>query len=123
MLSAVLIIPAALRSQAEAVGATLGWGDANYSIPLVSGEGGVTHYACRADVSPEVIEALEVLAGTRPMPDSPGATLEAMLTIPAATRTPVIEALRVDVSSDLWGAEHARDALARFGLSRADTED
>ena len=107
--SAVLIIPADLKAQADAVGAAMGWGGESYTIPLGDGES-VTHYAARADVSEQFIRWVK---GVDPLPDP--------------SLQPVIDALITDFSPDptyegdepppvLWGREHLDAALAHMGL-------
>ena len=87
MHSAVLITPTALKAQADAVGAAMGWGPVSYTIPLGDGET-VTHFAARADVGESFIGWCR---GTIPLPD------------PAAQ--PVIDALIADFSPDPEGGE------------------
>lgn len=107
--SAVLIIPAAFKSQENAVGEAMGWGSVSYTIPLGDGEA-VTHYACRADVSHQFIRWVRGLE-----------------TLPDETFQPVIDALIADFSPDptyagdepppvLWGREHLDAVLAEQGL-------
>lgn len=102
MTSAVLIIPAALRDAANAVGAAMGWGPDNYTMPLSSDNETITHYACRTDVGADFIAMLSS------PPDIPG----------VAT---VLAALIVDLSEDLWGADHANAAFAAAGLVQYDS--
>ena len=109
-ISAILIIPAALRAAANAVGESMGWGPDNYTVPL-SNDGGetVTHWAARTDVSEQFVRWIK---GVDPLPD------------PAAQ--PVIDALIADFSPDpddaekpvLWGADHAAAVLAANDLVR-----
>ena len=96
--SAVLIIPAALRAAANSVGAAMGWGPENYTLPL-SDDGGVTltHYACRTNVTPQF---LQQVANPPPIPG-------------VAT---VLSALIVDMSETLWGGDHLDAALALHGM-------
>lgn len=106
MYSAVLIIPADMKPDADAVGAAMGWGPVSYTIPLGDGES-VTHYGARADVSARFIRWVR---GLDP------------LLVPAAQ--PVIDALIAEFSPDhnspdvpaLWGWEHFRAVLAKQGL-------
>lgn len=105
--SAVLLIPAAMKSQADALGETMGWGPVSYTIPLGDGET-ITHYAVRADVSAQFIRWVR---GLDPLPD------------PAAQ--PVIEALIADFSPDpdnpdapaLWGRAHLDAVMAAMALA------
>ncbi len=107
--SAVLIIPAAMKSAADAVGEAMGWGPVSYTIPLGVDES-VTHYAARADVSAQFIGWVR---GHEPLPD------------PAAQ--PVIDALIADFAPDpdnpddadapaLWGRAHLEAVVAERGL-------
>lgn len=105
--SAVLIIPAALKFQADAVGAAMGWGNVSYTIALGDGEI-VTHWACRTDVGAQFVQWIR---GAEPLPD------------PAFQ--PVIDALAVHFSPDpddidapahLWGRVHLDYVVAQHGL-------
>ena len=107
--SAVLIIPADLKAQADAIGKAMGWGDVSYTIALGDGET-VTHYGARVDVSEQFIRWVK---GIDPLPDP--------------SLQPVIDALITDFSPDptyegdepppvLWGREHLDAALAAMGL-------
>jgi hypothetical protein len=58
MTSAVLIVPAADRDAANALGESMGWGPNNYSVPLTDGTD-ITHYGCRADVTQTFIDMVE----------------------------------------------------------------
>ena len=106
--SAVLIIPAAMKAQADAVGAALGWGPVSFTIPLGDGED-VTHYGARADVSAQFVRWVK---GLDPLPD--------------AAFQPVIEALVADFRPDptyegddpppvLWGRAHLDAVLDATG--------
>ena len=107
--SAVLIIPAALKAQADAVGAAMGWGEVSYTIPLTDNPETleVTHWAARADVSEQFVRWV---TGQDPMPD------------PAFQ--PVIDALIADFSPDphdpdapdLWGRAHLDTVLGNWSL-------
>jgi hypothetical protein len=99
MTSAVLIIPAAMRDAANAVGMAMNWGPDNYTIPLSIDGVGVTHYGCRTDVSQEFIAMLET------PPPIPGVE-------------DVIAALIVDLSETLAPWDHADAAFAAAGLVR-----
>lgn len=112
--SAVLIVPAALKAQADAVGAAMGWGAVSYTIPLGNGETlEVTHWAARADVSEQFVRWV---TGQDPMPD------------PAFQ--PVIDALIADFSPDphdpdapdLWGRAHLDTVLGKAGLQAIGTD-
>ena len=109
--SAVLIIPADLKAQADAVGAAMGWGGESYTIPLGDGES-VTHYGARADVGEQFIRWVR---GLEPL-------LEGM-----DSAQPVIDALIADFRPDptyegedpppvLWGRAHLDAVLGALGL-------
>jgi hypothetical protein len=114
--SAVLIIPADLKPQADAVGAAMGWGPESYTIPLPNAKN-PTHYALRADVDAQFIRWIK---GLDPLPESC-----------ADLAAPVIAALIADFSPDptveygeggdevppvLWGREHLVAVLVAHGL-------
>ena len=106
--SAVLIIPAEHKADADAAGAKMGWGSVSYTIPLGDGNR-ITHYAARADVGEQFIRWV---SGEDPLPD------------PALK--PVIDALIADFSpgrrseDDLvplvWGRAHLERVVAHYGL-------
>jgi hypothetical protein len=110
--SAVLIIPAALKPEADAVGAVMGWGQKSYTIPLGSGES-VTHYAARADVSEQFVRWVK---GIDQLPD------------PAVQ--PVIDALIADFSPDPedseklvhWGWAHLSAVILAHGLEATEPQ-
>lgn len=121
MTSALLIIPVALRSAANAVGAAMGWGPENYTVPLSTDGETVSHYACRTDVTPEFLATL-LAAGydltragmtTEEIADVQ-AVLDAMSSVPVIPpgAAIVLGALDIDLSGILWGLDHARAALA-----------
>lgn len=112
MYSAVLIIPAALKAQADAVGAAMAWGHVSYTVAL--GPAGVeepeiTHFGCHAGVSEQFVRWVR---GLDPLPD------------PAAQ--PVIDALISSFSPDptidpdprpvLSARAHVDAVLAEHGL-------
>lgn len=80
--SAVLIIPAPMKAQADAVGVAMGWGPESYTTPL-GNDDIVTHYAARVDVREQF---LGWVRGLEPLPD--------------AAFQPVIDALIADFSPD-----------------------
>jgi hypothetical protein len=104
--SAVLIIPAALKPAADAVGEAMDWGPENYTIPLGDGET-VTHYGCRANADDQFVAWI---TGAEPLPD------------PSAQ--PVVDALIWDFSPPptdpegptLWGRAHLDAVLAARDL-------
>lgn len=66
MTSAVLIVPAAYRDEANAFAVAQGWGENCLSVPLSpSGQEPATHWACRAGVGPSFINMVE-----NPSPES-----------------------------------------------------
>ena len=110
--SAVLIIPAALKPAADAVGAAMGWGPVSYTIPLSDDGEAVTHWGARADVS---LPFLRWVRGLEPLPEG------------MEHAQPVIDALIADFSPDpthegddpppvLWGRAHLDAVLAAHGL-------
>ena len=131
--SAILIIPAALKPQADAVGAALGWGEVSYTIALTDDlEGqGVTHYAARADVSSVFLYVIKLAQGedvTVPddLVDAVAAMKAAVADAPSEIVDPVIAALIADFSPDptyegddpppvLWGRAHLDKVLEAMG--------
>ena len=98
MTSAVLIIPAALKPAADAVGAAMDWGPEIHTIALsVDGGASLTHFGCRTDVTPAFMALLA------DPPDIPG----------VAT---VLSALIVDLSETLWGGDPLDAALTANGM-------
>ena len=72
MLSAVLIIPASLRDQANALGEAMGWGPDNYSVPLsASGSEPPTHFGLHAWAQPSFAAMLAGVA-QGDVPEVPG---------------------------------------------------
>lgn len=113
--SAVLIIPAAMKPMGDAVAQAMEWGNIAYTIPLSTDEETVTHYGCRADVSPQFARWVR---GDDPLPDQGLA--------------PVINALIWDFSPDLdpdpenpkptlWGADHLDAVLAANKMTRVNS--
>ena len=111
--SAILIIPAALKPQADAVGAAMDWGDVSYTIALADDPESqeVTHWGARADVSEQFVRWIK---GVDPLPDP--------------SFQPIIDVLIADFSPDptyegddppsvLWGREHLDAVLAAMGMA------
>ncbi len=121
MTSAVLIIPAPYKAGANAVGAAMGWGPDNYTVPLSSDGAAVTHWACRTDVQPSFLSILlaagydltraaltpEQIAAVPPLPDG---------TVIPAGASAVLAVLDVSLSEVLWGVDHMQDAMAARSL-------
>lgn len=130
MTSAVLIIPAALRDAANAVGDVMGWGPENYTIALSGGGETVTHYACRTDVAVSFLVILlaagydltraqltaEAIAGLQATLDALAAAGQTPVVPPGAAM--VLAALDVNLSDALWGADHERAVTEAKGLTR-----
>jgi hypothetical protein len=102
-ISAFLIIPAAYKSAANAVGLAMGWGPNNYDGVALSNDGGatVTHWACRTDVDQVFLDLL----ANPPAIDGVDA---------------VLDALDVNLSETLWGIDHATAVMADKGMVRVD---
>lgn len=67
--STVLMIPAALRSSANLLGAALGYGPESYTVPIPSG-GEATHFGCHTWAGPEFFDLiLAARAGNLPPVD------------------------------------------------------
>ena len=130
--SAILIILAALKSAADALGATMGWGEVSYTIALTDDPetGEVTHYAARADVTLTFIYVIKLAQGADvTVPDDlvegVAALQAALAAAPSEIVDPVIAALIADFSPDpedaekpvLWGRAHLDAVLAAMGLT------
>lgn len=92
MQSAILILPADLKAQGNAIGEVMGWGPESYTIPLSDNQINITHYGLRADVDDQFIRWI---TGVDPLP------------IPDAAI--IIASLIYDFSGtehNLWGREH-----------------
>ena len=60
MTSCVIIVPDDKLAEANAFGASQGWGDDNFTVPLsASGAAPATYWGCRADVGPGFIALLQ----------------------------------------------------------------
>ena len=59
MTSAVLIVPAANRDEANAFGEAQGYGPNSYSVPLTPDGTTITHWGCRAEVGQSFIDQFE----------------------------------------------------------------
>ena len=129
--SAVLIIPAALKPQADALGQAMSWGEVSYTIALTDDPDGqeVTHYASRPDVSSVFLYVIKLARGedvTVPddLANAVAATQAAMADAPSEIVDPVIAALITDFSPDpedaekpvLWGRDHLDAVLSVHGL-------
>lgn len=108
--SAVLIIPAALKTQADAVGQAMGWGPVTFTLPLGDGES-VTHWGARADVGAQFIRWVR---GIDTLPEG------------MESAQPVIDTMTADFRPDpthagddpppvLWGRAHLEAMLAAQG--------
>lgn len=106
MPSAVLIIPASLRTKTNALGEALGHGPNNYSVALSpTGSEPATHWGGRGEVTDEFIAMLGGAAQDNPLAD---------LDYPAADLAEVLGALIADFRTDMNG--HFDDVLAAHGL-------
>jgi hypothetical protein len=103
MHSAVLIIPAALKPAADAIGAAMGWGPTSYTVPLSADGETVTHYAARADVTDSFVNWI---TGSEPLPSNI-----------AEHAAPVLAALITDFSQTQWGREHFDSVLAQHNMT------
>lgn len=116
MHSAVLILPMALKTAGDQIGAAMGWGPVSYSIPLAAeGATEATHIGLRADVHSSFIQMIVAAQAGH----YPGALPESLL-------APVIASLIADFSpsasevekSVLWGADHFEAVCAAHGLQK-----
>jgi hypothetical protein len=110
MKSLVLIIPAALRDKANALGAALDMGSNNYSVPLsANGQEPATHYGLHAWAAQSFINMID--AGV--MPEG--------LDYPEADFDAVMAALIVSARDDMTG--HFADVLDANGLATMEQDD
>lgn len=96
MQSAVMIVPAAGLAAANAFGASMGWGEANYTVPLSpSGAEPATHWGCRANVTDGFL---------------------ALLDAPPDEALPVLAVVHIDIRATDDPAGHFREVSAGLGL-------
>ncbi len=103
MQSAVLILPADLKSQGNAIGEAMGWGPESYTIPLSGNQIDITHYGLRANVDDQFIRWI---TGIDPLP------------IQGADA--VLASLIYDFSGiehSLWGREHLDYVCSNHNLT------
>jgi hypothetical protein len=98
MLSIVLIITAALRADANALGEAMGWGPDNYSVPLTDGDA-ITHYGLHTWATQAFVDMVEA----RALPDD------------LTHLAPVLDALIMSVRDASEG--HFAGVIAAHGLS------
>lgn len=101
MQSAVLILPAELKTQGNATGDAMGYGPESYTIPLSDNGADITHWGLRADADAQFIRWI---TGVDPLP-LPGA--ESVLT-----------SLIYDFAENgLWGRDHLEYVCAQHNLT------
>jgi hypothetical protein len=118
MHSAVLIIPAALKPAADAIGAAMGWGPCSYTVPLTADGETVTHYAARADVGDGF---LRMVAGLDPLPEGMSEHAAPVLAALIADFSPGLPTEGDEQRPTLWGRDHFDAVLAAHDLAPADT--
>ena len=107
MLSVVLIVPAAVVDQANALSETMGWGSPSYTVPLTTG-GEVTHWGLHTWAQPSFVDLVQSAAG--------GEKPEALAKYPDAAFRAVMAALIMSVRADNDG--HFAAVCAEHGLVR-----
>lgn len=107
MKSTVLIIPAALVTQARAVAEQMGWGSGNYSVELTTDGTTVTHYGLHTHTGGQFEGWIK---GTIPLPEG----MEAA--------QPVIDALIYSFRDDTKNREHFDAVIASHGLAHMPVE-
>jgi hypothetical protein len=106
--STVLIIPAALREEGNAIAEAMGWGPDNYSVPLsATGQEPATHYGLHAYSNDQFKSWIE---GTESLPEGMEAAQE------------VINALIYSFSNEIVNADHFGAVLAANTLKLVDTK-
>jgi hypothetical protein len=108
--SAVLIVPAAIKPQADAIGKAIGWGDVSYTIALGDGET-ITHYGARADVSAQFVGWVR---GEHPLPDAAFAPVIAGIIADFSPNPDPAE----DSAPVVWGKAHLDRVLGATQLIR-----
>lgn len=111
--SAVLIIPAAFKDEADAVGAALGWGPVSFTIALGEGDA-CTHFAARMDVPEQFVRWAR---GLDPVPE---ASMQPVFDALIADFSPDPGAAGMDSAAALWGRAHLTEALRRHGFATED---
>lgn len=97
MQSAVMIVPAAGLAAANAFGASMAWGNSNFTVALsASGALPATHWGCRADVSDGFL---------------------ALLQDPPPEAAPVLAVVKIDIRVTDDPAGHFREVSAGLGLA------
>lgn len=103
MQSAILILPADLKSQGNAIGESMGWGPESYTIPLSNNGLDVTHYGLRADVSDQFIRWI---TGVDPLPIQGADAVLASLTYDFS-----------GTEHNFWGREHLEYVCGNYNLT------
>lgn len=104
MKSAVLILPAELKSQGNAIGEAMGWGPESYTISLSDNGVDITHWGLRADVDAQFVRWI---TGVDPLPLSGADT--------------VLESLIYDVAGtehNFWGKDHLDFVCNNYNLTQ-----
>jgi hypothetical protein len=113
MFSTVLIIPAALQTEANTLGEAMGWGPNNYSVPLsADGSEPATHFGLHAWVEQTFVDLLGGVAQGQ-IPPVEGLT--------PAQVVEVVSALIVSIRPDSGG--HWVEVLADNSLQRVVVEE
>lgn len=111
MKSTVLIIPAALVTQARAVADWMGWGSGNYSVELTNDGTTVTHYGLHTPTSDQFEGWIK---GTEPLPDM---SIEGDDTGYNAITKNLIDNLIASFRTDVKNREHFDAVLEANGLA------
>lgn len=120
--SAVLIVPADLKPQADTLGAAMGWGAESYTIPIIASGEVPTHYALRADVKEQFVRWIK---GLDPLPVE-GAEQVIQALIWDFSPDPTIDVPEDDETYTappvLWGRKHLDAVIKREGLVKEDED-
>lgn len=108
MSSTVLLIPAALQADGNAVAEQMGWGPSNYSVPVTTDGTTVSHYGLHTFTSAQFQGWVE---GTEPLPEG------------MTHAQPVIDALIYSFRDDIKNREHFDAVLAANGLQHMPEEE
>jgi hypothetical protein len=108
--SVVMIVPAEARAAGDNLGAALGWGDENFTVPL-GDKDMASHYGLRAAAGPDLVALLSD-AGQGRFPDLPDLSQDDL--------AGVLSVLITDTRPDSARDGHFEAVIASRGLLRID---
>jgi len=112
--SVVMLVPAAIQSEANRLAAGLGHGPSNFSVGLsASGQEPPTHYGCRTQAQQSFVDLLAGM-GQGEFPPIEGADPQVIGAILAS--------LIIDISENEDGFSHFNRVIEANGLTRFEVE-